>query len=153
LPELGRERRIASSQKDGDFVNTDFTYEDMQERNVDKDTHKILREEKVGSYECWVIESVPIDPKTSQYKTRGSPGSQRDLSSPPRGILHPHSPPADQNSHHSRRLEKISGIWTAKEVEMKNSKKHPDDLANHEIKYNKGLPDRMFTRAYLKQAR
>jgi hypothetical protein len=82
LPELGRERRIASSQKDGDFVNTDFTFEDMQERIVDKDTHTILREEKMGAYDCWVIESVPIDPKSSQYKRWVTWIPKGDLSSP-----------------------------------------------------------------------
>lgn len=68
LPELGRDRRIVSSQKDGDFVNTDFTYEDMQERSVDKDNHTLVREEKIGTYDCWVIESTPKDPASSQYR-------------------------------------------------------------------------------------
>jgi hypothetical protein len=153
LPELGRERRIASSQKDGDFVNTDFTYEDMQERNVDKDTHKILREEKVGSYECWVIESIPLDPKTSQYK--------RWVSYIPKGIYLPlrveyYTRPIRQATKilTIRQLEKITGIWTAKEVEMKNVDRNTlTILRTTEIKYNKGLPDRMFTRAYLKQIR
>lgn len=153
LPELGRERRIASSQKDADFVNTDFTYEDMQERNVDKDTHKILREEKLGTYDCWVIESVPIDPKTSQYK--------RWMSWIPKGIYLPlrveyYTRILRQPTKvlTTRRLEKISGIWTAKEVEMKNFERNTMTvLRTIEIKYNKGLPDRMFTRAYLKQTR
>ena len=153
LPELGRERRIASSQKDADFVNTDFTYEDMQERNVDKDTHKILREEKLGTYDCWVIESVPVDPKTSQYK--------RWMAWIPKGIYLPlrveyYTRILRQPTKvlTTRRLEKISGIWTSKEVEMKNFERNTMTvLRTIEIKYNKGLPDRMFTRAYLKQTR
>lgn len=153
LPELGRDRRIASSQKDGDFVNTDFTYEDMQERHVDKDSHKILREEKVGTHDCWVIESVPLDPKTSQYK--------KWVSYVPKDIYLPlrveyYTRPIRQPTKilTTRRLEKISGIWTAKEVEMKNYDRNTMTiLRTLEIKYNKGLPDRMFTRAYLKQIR
>ena len=134
-------------------MNTDFTYEDMQERNVDKDTHKILREEKVGSYECWVIESIPLDPKTSQYK--------RWVSYIPKGIYLPlrveyYTRPIRQATKilTIRQLEKITGIWTAKEVEMKNVDRNTlTILRTTEIKYNKGLPDRMFTRAYLKQIR
>lgn len=153
LPELGRDRRIASSQKDGDFVNTDFTYEDMQKRNVDKDTHKILREEKLGTYDCWVIESVPIDPKSSQYK--------RWVAWIPKGIYLPlrvefYTRVLRQPTKilTTRRLEKIDGIWTAKEAEMKNYERNTMTvLRTLDIKYNKGLPDRMFTRAYLKQAR
>jgi hypothetical protein len=153
LPELGRERRIASSQKDGDFVNTDFTFEDMQKRIVDKDAHTLLREEKMGAYECWVIESVPIDPKSSQYK--------RWVTWVPKGIYLPlrvdyYTRILRQPTKilTTRRLEKISGIWTAKEVEMKNYERNTMTvLRTNEIKYNKGLPDRMFTRAYLKQIR
>lgn len=153
LPELGRERRIASSQKDGDFVNTDFTFEDMQKRIVDKDAHTLLREEKMGAYDCWVIESVPIDPKSSQYK--------RWVTWVPKGIYLPlrvdyYTRILRQPTKilTTRRLEKISGIWTAKEVEMKDYERNTMTvLRTNEIKYNKGLPDRMFTRAYLKQIR
>jgi hypothetical protein len=153
LPELGRERRIASSQKDGDFVNTDFTYEDMQERNVDKDTHTLLREEKVGSYDCWVVESVPIDPKTSQYKRRVA-WIPKNIFLPVRVEFYTRILRQPTKILTTRRLEKISGIWTAKEVEMKNHERNTLTLMRTiEIKYNKGLPDRMFTRAYLKQAR
>jgi len=153
LPELGRERRIASSQKDADFVNTDFTYEDMQERNVDKDTHKILREEKLGTYDCWVIESIPNDPKTSQYK-RWTSWIPKGIYLPLRVEYYTRILRQPTKILTTRRLEKISGIWTAKEVEMKNFERNTlTVLRTIEIKYNKGLPDRMFTRAYLKQTR
>jgi outer membrane lipoprotein-sorting protein len=153
LPDLGRDRRIVSSQKNGDFVNTDFTYEDMQERDVDKDVHKILREEKVGEYDCWVLESVPVDPKSSQYKRR--------VAWIPKGIYLPlrvefYTRVLRQPTKilTTRRLQKVNGIWTAMEAEMKNYERNTMTLLRTiEIKYNKGLPDRMFTRAYLKQIR
>ena len=50
LPALRRERRIVSSQKSNSFVNTDYTYEDLQSREVEQDDHRVLREEKVGKY-------------------------------------------------------------------------------------------------------
>lgn len=46
LPALQRVRRIVSSQKSNRFVNTDYTYEDLQSRKVEQDTHTILGEEK-----------------------------------------------------------------------------------------------------------
>lgn len=153
LPELGRDRRIASSQKDSDFVNTDFTYEDMQEREIDKDNHTLLREEKLGGYDCWVVESVPRDPKSSQYKRRVA-WIPKDIYLPIRVEFYTKVLRQPTKILTVRRLEKISGIWTGKEAEMKNYDRNTATvLRTLEIKYNKGLPDRMFTRAYLKQAR
>jgi hypothetical protein len=153
LPELGRDRRIASSQKDSDFVNTDFTYEDMQERDIDQDNHTLVREEKHGGYDCWVVESVPRDPKSSQYK-RQVAWIPKDIYLPIRVEFYTKVLRQPTKILTVRRLEKISGIWTGKEAEMKNHERNTVTvLRTLEIKYNKGLPDRMFTRAYLKQAR
>src|SRR6056297_989203 len=44
LPGLGRVRRIAASEGDSSFMGTDFTYDDMQSREVGADSHRILRE-------------------------------------------------------------------------------------------------------------
>jgi hypothetical protein len=153
LPELGRDRRIASSQKDSDFVNTDFTYEDMQERNVDKDTHKILREEKKNGFNCWVIESVPLDPKSSQYR-RWISWIPKDVYIPLRVEYYTRVIRQPTKILTVRRLEKVQDIWTVKEVEMKNSERNTQTiLRTTQIKYNDGLPNRMFTRGFLKQTR
>ncbi|MBK8870134.1 MAG: outer membrane lipoprotein-sorting protein [Elusimicrobia bacterium] len=153
LSELGRDRRIASSQKDSDFVNTDFTYEDMEERDIDKDNHTLLREEKMVGYDCWVVESIPRDPKSSQYKRRVA-WVPKDIYLPIRVEFYTKIVRQPTKILTVRRLEKISGIWTGKEAEMKNYDRNTATvLRTLEIKYNKGLPDRMFTRAYLKQAR
>ena len=55
-------RRISSSSAKKDyFMGTDFTYDDMGSRNVEEDTHKLLREEVLDGQKCWVIESVPVN--------------------------------------------------------------------------------------------
>jgi hypothetical protein len=66
LPELNRVRRIAAQEGSKSFVGTDLSYDDISstDRDVDKDTHKILREEAVSARsgrDCYVIESVPKD--------------------------------------------------------------------------------------------
>ncbi|MBL8023423.1 MAG: outer membrane lipoprotein-sorting protein [Elusimicrobia bacterium] len=153
LPVIGRDRRIASSQKNSDFVNTDFTYEDMQERNVDKDTHTLLREESRSGRECWVIESVPLDPKSSQYK-RWISWIPKDIYIPLRVEYYTRVIRQPTKIFTVRRLEKIQDIWTAMEVEMKNSERNTQTiLRTTQIKYNDGLPNRMFTRGFLKQTR
>jgi outer membrane lipoprotein-sorting protein len=63
LPGLGKVRRIAASEGSGSFVGTDFSYDDIssQDRNVDLDNHRLLREEKLQGADCYVIESTPKD--------------------------------------------------------------------------------------------
>jgi type II secretory pathway pseudopilin PulG len=49
LPGVGKVRRIAASESGGNFMGTDFSYEDMSmmSREVDEDTHTVLREETI----------------------------------------------------------------------------------------------------------
>jgi len=61
LPSLGRVRRIASSESGGNFMGTDFSYDDISsmDRDVSLDTHSILREETLNGRLCYVIQSIP----------------------------------------------------------------------------------------------
>lgn len=62
LPAMKKTRRISgSSSKTDYFMGTDFTYDDMGDRNIDEDRHKLLRTEKHGGHLCWVVESYPVD--------------------------------------------------------------------------------------------
>ncbi|MDR1175994.1 MAG: outer membrane lipoprotein-sorting protein [Treponema sp.] len=71
LPALGKVRRIASSESGGSFMGTDFSYDDMSlmDRNVEEDTHTVLREETLNGAACYVIESVPKDSDFQYAKT------------------------------------------------------------------------------------
>lgn len=66
LPALKKTRRISSSQKAERFMGTDFTYQDMQQRNLDEFDYKRLPDEKVDPFDCWVVESAP-KPGTKDY--------------------------------------------------------------------------------------
>ena len=63
MPELGKTRRIAAAEGGGRFVGTDISYDDISSANreTEKDTHKILRQEKLAGADCYVIESTPRD--------------------------------------------------------------------------------------------
>jgi uncharacterized protein len=61
LPALKRVRKISSSNKNGKFMGSDITYYDMESRNLEDFTYKLLREDTVGNRSCWVIESTPVD--------------------------------------------------------------------------------------------
>ena len=60
LPAMKKTRRISgTSAKKEYFMGSDFTYDDMGNRDVDSDNHKLLKEELVNGQACWVIESTP----------------------------------------------------------------------------------------------
>ncbi|MDR2192989.1 MAG: outer membrane lipoprotein-sorting protein [Treponema sp.] len=67
LPSLGKVRRIAASESGGSFMGTDFSYDDISstDREVNLDTHTLVREETLNGAACYVIRSVP---KESGYQ-------------------------------------------------------------------------------------
>ena len=61
LPALKKTKRIASSDKSGSFMGSDFSYADMTDRPLSKYDYKLLQEAEVGGHPVWVIEAVPRD--------------------------------------------------------------------------------------------
>ncbi|MDR0376659.1 MAG: outer membrane lipoprotein-sorting protein [Spirochaetaceae bacterium] len=63
LPSLGKVRRIAASEGGGNFMGTDFSYDDISsmDRNIEMDVHTVSREESLNGAPCYVIQSVPKD--------------------------------------------------------------------------------------------
>jgi outer membrane lipoprotein-sorting protein len=59
LPALKKVRRLVSSNKKDSFAGTDFSYGDVIGHKPEDWKHKYLRNEKVGAYDCRVIESTP----------------------------------------------------------------------------------------------
>ena len=60
LPALKRVKRISSSNQSGSFMGSEFSYEDLGAVEVEKFTHKHLRDEPCGDFECTVLERVPL---------------------------------------------------------------------------------------------
>ena len=67
LQSLKRVKRIASGNKSGSFVGSEFSYEDISPQQVEKYTYKYLRDETYLKRDCFVFERYPKDKKTSGY--------------------------------------------------------------------------------------
>ena len=69
LPAMKKTRRIASSgsESEGSFMGTDFTYQDMGSRSLNKYDYKLLGEESVGGTMCYKVEC------TSKTRTEKDP--------------------------------------------------------------------------------
>ena len=72
LPSLRSTRRVAASDGTKSFVGTDFSYDDMSSREVEDDTHELLKEsaDKGNFKDLYVVKSTPKAPKSSQYLYR-----------------------------------------------------------------------------------
>jgi outer membrane lipoprotein-sorting protein len=66
-PAIDRDRRVARQEKSTRFLGTHFTYEDMEERELDAYTYTLLGEEDAGGSRCFKIEAVPKPEEESQY--------------------------------------------------------------------------------------
>jgi outer membrane lipoprotein-sorting protein len=64
LPALKRVKRIASNNKSGPFMGSEFAYEDIASQEVEKYTYKYLRDESMDGMDCFVVERYPVDPKS-----------------------------------------------------------------------------------------
>jgi len=66
LPALKRVKRIASRNKSGPFLGSEFAFEDLSSFEVEKNTYNYLRDEELDGMEVYVSEMRPID-KYSGY--------------------------------------------------------------------------------------
>lgn len=59
IPAINLVNRIASRDSRSSFVGSDFTYEDISGRDLESDTHRLLKEEDLNGRRTTVVESVP----------------------------------------------------------------------------------------------
>ncbi len=67
LPALKRVKRIASRNKSGPFMGSEFAYEDLASQEVEKYTYKYLRDDLLDGTPVFVIERYPVS-RYSGYK-------------------------------------------------------------------------------------
>lgn len=56
LPALKRVKKIASRNRSGPFLGSEFSYEDLTSQEVSKYRYEFLREEACGELRCYVVE-------------------------------------------------------------------------------------------------
>lgn len=152
LPALDRVRRIAASEGDQSFMGTDFTYDDLETREVDEDTHELLREETFAGRETYVVESVPKDPSSSQYSRRIQ-WVAKDIWVPLKVEFYD----ADDELLKTltvEELEEVQGIWTPMTSVMENVQSgHSTRLEVEQTRYNENLNPSLFSTNFLRTGR
>lgn len=149
LPALDRSRRIASSRKGGQFVGSDLYYEDLRDRPVDKDVHRLLGRDEVNGAPCDLLESVPVDPDNSVYGKRVSCIHPQTLIAL-RVDFYPKQGDEPIKRSEVHRIEKIQDYWTVMDSTMTDLKSGHKTRTNvEEIVYDQNLPEELFSRQAL----
>jgi hypothetical protein len=142
-PAIERDRRIALQDRSTRFFGTDFSFEDLEERDVSQYDYQLLGEEAIDGAACWKIQSTPKSSKSSQY-TRSMVWIRKDTYA----FARIESFVRDQAV---RRLnysdfQQVQGIWTARQLEMFDLRRGSRTrLSLDKLAYNVPLSEESFT--------
>ena len=150
IPEIGRERRVALQDRSTRFFGTDFTFEDLEERDVSQYEYKMLADESIQGAPCWKIESRPVRGKSSQY-THSYVWIRKDSYSFAR-VENYKGANAVRELQYSE-IRKVQGIWTAHQLDMYDTgRKSRTILTIEKLEYNVPLSDDDFTLQSLRRS-
>lgn len=150
LPALRKTKRIASSDKSGSFMGTDFNFSDLTKPDLDDYTFKMKKEVTVNGHLTWQIEATPKSKEVMEEigYSKSVLWVRQDNLMMLRSIRWVHKS-RRVKYFQVRKMEKIDGIWVALELSMttKEGKKtvHSTLLRNSDVKFNQKFSKNMFS--------
>src|SRR5688572_23928087 len=114
-PSIERDRRIALQDRSTRFFGTDFSFEDLEERDVKQYDHRLVGEEMIDGAATWKIEAKPKASRASQY-TNTVVWIRKDNYATVR--IDSYVKDTIVRRLHSSNLREIQGVWTAHENVM-----------------------------------
>jgi hypothetical protein len=142
-PAIGRERRIALQDRSQRFFGTDFSFEDLEERDTDQFDYRLLGEEALESADCWKIESRPRQGKVSQY-THSHVWVRKDNYVVVQIENFRKSELVRRAKY--RNILRVQNVWTAHNIEMFDTgRKSRTILTIEKLQYNLPMKDENFT--------
>ena len=150
LPALRKTKRIASNDKSGSFMGSDFNYSDMTERELDRYDYTLMKETEVKGVKVWQIESIPrtkeeIDEtgykKSVVFVRQDNYVVIRAVNWVDKG--------GKLKYFDVKKLELIDGIWVPTEMHMTTKKGgktlHKTILKTANVRFNQDLSEQMFS--------
>lgn len=142
-PALQRDRRIALQDRSTRFFGTDFSFEDLEERDADQFDYRVLAEENVNGAACWKIEGRPKKTRSSQYTH-----SYLWIDKERYAVI---AIDAWHNERLVRRIHygdyrRVSNIWTPLTLEVEDmGRKSKTVLKTEKLEYNVPVKEEAFT--------
>jgi len=149
LPALKKTKRIASSDKSGSFMGSDFSYSDMSSLILDRYQFSLMKETDIDGVPVWQIEAIPnekaIDEtgytKSVLFVRQDNFVMVRSVNWVKKGKR--------LKYFDVKKLEKIDDIWVPTEMHMttKKGKKtlHKTVLISDDVKFNQPMDESSFS--------
>jgi outer membrane lipoprotein-sorting protein len=147
LPALRKVRRVAGQDRGRSFAGTEFNYDDLGDREVDEDTHVLVRTEIEGERTLHVVESTPHDDD--------SPHARRLQWVDAETYTVPRIEYYDRHGRLEKVLEiewqQIDGVWDWRRLEMANQRSGRRTVVEVEdAAHGLGLSDDAFSESALR---
>jgi hypothetical protein len=142
-PAIERDRRIATQDRSTRFFGTDFSFEDLEERDVDQFDYKLAGDDNIDGSACWKIESKPKEAKSSQY-TSSLVWVRKDNYVVAQ--IEDYSKDKLIRRIHYSDIQNVGGVWTPRTVEVFDAnRKSRTVLKLEKLEYNLPMKDEDFT--------
>jgi hypothetical protein len=142
-PAIERDRRIALQDRSTRFFGTDFSFEDLEERDVDQFDYKLVGDDTIDGAACWKIETKPKESKSSQY-TLSLISIRKDILVAVE-IENYNKDKLIRRVHYTE-IEKVDGIWTPRSIEVYDPGRQSRTILKLEkLQYNVPLKEDDFT--------
>jgi hypothetical protein len=142
-PAIERERRIAMQDRSTRFFGTDFSFEDLEERDTSQFDYKMMAQEQIDGSQCWKIESRPKQTKVSQY-TYSLVWIRQDNYV----VVQIENYAKDKLVRRAKYsdIQRVQNIWTPQSIEMLDvGRKSRTILKIEKLQYNIPMRDEDFT--------
>ncbi len=150
LPALRKTKRIASDDKSGSFMGTDFNFSDMTQPDLEDYDYTLMKEVDVKGVPTWQIQAVPRSKEIADESgySKSVVWVRKDIYMTIRVVRWVYKS-RRRKYFQAKNIQKIDGIWIATELEMKTKegKKtvHSTLLRFKNIRFNQNLKDSVFT--------
>ncbi|HYM24688.1 MAG TPA: outer membrane lipoprotein-sorting protein [Vicinamibacterales bacterium] len=145
-PSIERDRRIALQDRSTRFFGTDFSFEDLEERDVNQYDYTAAHggnDDIVDGAACWKIESTPKEAKSSQY-TKSIVWVRKDNYAFARFENYVGQQVVRRLNYSDLRNDQ--GIWTAHTLEMSDLRRGSrTKLTLDKLEYNVPMKEEDFT--------
>jgi hypothetical protein len=150
LPAFKKVKRVVGSQRSKSFMGTDFSFSDLDGREVDDAEWNSLPDETIGGQPCFVIEGVPKSKDAEYGKTIFWVHKQHLV--PMRIDFFDTDRKTVLKRFTVKRLEKKSERWLATDAVMATLDKHTATrLQVLEVDLQSNIPDEELTRGALER--
>ena len=152
LPALKRVKRIASRNKSGPFMGSEFAYEDLASQEIEKYTYKYIRDDQLNGQDVFVMERYPVD-KNSGY-TRQLVWLDKAEYRPQKIEFYDRKKSLLKTLVFQGYQQYLEKYWRADKMFMENHQTGKSTLLTwKEYNFRTGLQDSDFTKNSLKRAR